>query len=298
MNTDSVPLPEIQHARVNGVDLAYLDQGHGVPVVFVHGAPGDHRFWEGQRQAVAERYRFIAPTQRYFGTGPWPDDGAGFSMPTHADDLAAFLRQLSGGPAHVVGHSYGGAIGIVLAVHHPEWVRSLFVFEPGLATFVTDPADAQVAGEDRKDMRAPAAIATEAGDTGAAVRLLMDGVTGQPGTFERLAPSLRSSLLEQRANAFPFIAGRTVASPDYRRPVGPDHGASGHCERRIGAAFLPDCGGDGPSLHSRVATHCHSWRRAPRAGQPRRGIHRSPPELPDDPVTGGSSAASRLPTAR
>ena len=196
MKTDSVPLPEVQHARVNGVDLAYLDQGHGVPVVFVHGTPGDHRAWEGQREAVAERYRFIAPTLRYFGTGPWPDDGAGFSMATHADDLAAFARQLGGGPVHVVGWSYGGAIGIVLAVHHPEWVRSLFLFEPGLATFVTDPADAQLAGEDRTDMRARAAMAIEAGDTRAAVRLLIDGVTGQPGTFDRLAPAIRAWLLD------------------------------------------------------------------------------------------------------
>jgi pimeloyl-ACP methyl ester carboxylesterase len=128
---------------------------------FVHGNPCDHRIWEGQREAVAERYRFIAPTQRYFGTGPWPDDGARFSMATHADDLAAFIGQLGGGPVHVVGWSYGGAIAIVLAVHHPEWLKSMFVFEPGLATFVTDPADAQVAGEDRKDMGAPAAMATK-----------------------------------------------------------------------------------------------------------------------------------------
>jgi pimeloyl-ACP methyl ester carboxylesterase len=117
-------------------------------------------------------------------------------MATHADDLAAFIRQLGAGPAHVVGWSYGGAIAIVLAVHHPEWVKSLFVYEPGLATFVTDPADAQVAAEDRKDMRAPATLAAKAGDTDTAVRLLFDGLTGQPGTFDRLAPDIRASLLD------------------------------------------------------------------------------------------------------
>ena len=204
MSTASVRPPEVHHARVNGVDLPYVDQGHGVPVVFVHGNPCDHRIWEGQREAVAERYRFIAPTQRYFGTGPWPDDGARFSMATHADDLAAFIGQLGGGPVHVVGWSYGGAIAIVLAVHHPEWVKSLFVFEPGLATFVTDPADAQVAGEDRKDMGAPAAMATKAGDTGAAVSLLIDGVAGQPGSFDRLAPAIRASLLDS-ARTVPLV---------------------------------------------------------------------------------------------
>jgi hypothetical protein len=56
---------------------------------------------------------------------------------------------------------------------------------------VTDPADAELAGEDRKEMRAPAAMAIEAGDTRAAVPLLIDGVTGQLRTFERLAPVIR-----------------------------------------------------------------------------------------------------------
>ena len=196
MSSASVRPPEVHHARVNGVDLPYLDQGGGVPVVFVHGAPGDHRSWEGQREAVTESYRFIALTQRYFGTGPWPDDGAGFSMATHADDLAAFIRQLGAARAHVVGWSYGGAIAIVLAVHHPEWVKSLFVYEPGLATFVTDPTEAQIAAEDRKDMRALAAMAAKAGDTDAAVRLLFDGLTGQPGILDRQAPAFRAHLLD------------------------------------------------------------------------------------------------------
>ncbi len=92
----------------------------------------------------------------------------------------------------------------MLAVHHPEWVKSLFVFEPGLATFVTDPADAQVAGDDRKDMGASAAMAMKAGDTGAALSLLVDGVAGQPGTFDRLAPVIRASLLDS-ARTLPLV---------------------------------------------------------------------------------------------
>jgi len=186
----------IRQARVNGVDLGYLDQGAGAPVVFVHGAPGDCRAWEGQREVVAQRYRFIAPTQLYFGTGRWQDDGARFSMGTHVDDLAALIAKLDAGPVHVVGWSYGGGIALALVARQPEWVKSLFVFEPGLATFVTDPDDARAAGEDRKDMRAPALEAAKTGDIVGAVRLLVDGVSGQPGTFDRLAPPMRSVLLD------------------------------------------------------------------------------------------------------
>ena len=32
--------------RVNGVDLEYVDEGTGVPVVFSHGGSSDLRYWE------------------------------------------------------------------------------------------------------------------------------------------------------------------------------------------------------------------------------------------------------------
>src|SRR4029434_1137617 len=54
---ESLPVHQL---HVHGVDLPYLDQGTGAPVVFVHGSFSDLRFWEPQRQAVAQQYRFIA----------------------------------------------------------------------------------------------------------------------------------------------------------------------------------------------------------------------------------------------
>jgi pimeloyl-ACP methyl ester carboxylesterase len=58
--------------RVNGVDLSYSEQDTGTPVVFVHGAWMDLRYWEPQRQAIATQYRFMAYNLRYHGTAPWP----------------------------------------------------------------------------------------------------------------------------------------------------------------------------------------------------------------------------------
>lgn len=210
----SVPPPTIGQASVNGVELTYLEQGRGAPVVFVHGATLDYRAWEGQREAVAQRYRYIALTQRYFGTNAWPDGGEKYSLATHADDLAAFIRALNPGPVHVVGWSYGGAISLALIVQHPELVKSLFLFEPGLTTFITDPTDAKVVGDDRQELVAPAAVASKAGDTAAAVRLFTDGVLSQPGAFDKLPPTVRSMLLDNArtvplhlgAPAFPQIS--------------------------------------------------------------------------------------------
>lgn len=181
---------------VNGVSLAYLEQGQGAPVVFVHGAVGDYRAWELQRQAVVQPYRYIALNQRYFGTASWPDNGEKFSGATHTDDLAAFIRALGAGPVNLVGWSYGGAVALILAVQHPELISSLFLFEPTLGSVVSDPAEAEIMAQDRKEMFAPTAAAVKAGNNQAAVKLLIDGVTAVPGTFDAFAPAMRTVLIE------------------------------------------------------------------------------------------------------
>src|SRR5260370_476448 len=57
-----------KEVEVDGARLRYVEHGSGEPIVFVHGAPHDLRAWEPVRGEIAKRYRFIAYTQRYFGT--------------------------------------------------------------------------------------------------------------------------------------------------------------------------------------------------------------------------------------
>jgi pimeloyl-ACP methyl ester carboxylesterase len=133
-------MPEI---RVNGVDLFYVDQGAGAPVVFVHGAWMDLRYWEPQREAVAAKYRFIAYTLRYHGAARWPDDGQLYSTVTHLTDLTAFIRRLNAGPVHLVGLSMGGRLATLTALEHPDLLRSLTVLEPPLDDLLDGMPEAQ-----------------------------------------------------------------------------------------------------------------------------------------------------------
>jgi pimeloyl-ACP methyl ester carboxylesterase len=202
--------PQIKQVGVNGIEITYQEQGKGAPVVFVHGNPGDHRTWDGERDEIAEGHRFIAVDLRYFGTAPWPDDGSKFSIATHAEDLASLIHALNAGPVTLVGWSYGGAVALVATVQHPELVSGLFLYEPGLATFVSDPADAKAAADDRKDMLAPVIAAAKAGDLTGAARRVPDQVTGVPGTFDSLPPIVQASLLD---NARVFAVAFTAPPP-------------------------------------------------------------------------------------
>ena len=193
----------VKQTSVNGVTLMYQEQGQGSPVVFVHGSVADYRVWNASREAIARQHRFIALSQRYFGTELWGESGPRFSTATHVDDLTAFIKKLNLGPVHVVGWSYGGDIELVLAVQHPELVKSLFVFEPGLATFVTDAADVKVVADDGNAMAAPGIAASKAGDDVEALRLFLDGVNDQPGAFEGF-PSQVRSMFTDNARTIPL----------------------------------------------------------------------------------------------
>lgn len=195
LHSSTTAAPRLKQALVEGATLNYLEQGQGVPVVFVHGAFSDHRNWGAQREEVSKRYRYIALDQRYFGVAPWSDGATKYSVATHASDLAAFIQQLNVGPVHVVGWSYGGNVALALATQRPDLVRSLFLNEPALATIVTDPADQKTLAEERKGL-ASAVAASKGNEQAQALRLFADWANDQPGSFEALPSTMRNVHLE------------------------------------------------------------------------------------------------------
>jgi pimeloyl-ACP methyl ester carboxylesterase len=183
--------------RVNGVDLSYIDQGAGTPVVFVHGAWMDLRCWEPQRQAVATQYRFIAYSLRYHGTAPWPDAGEHYAGATHAADLVAFIRQLHAGPVHLVGLSSGGRLVTLVALHSPDLVRSLTVLEPPLDELLADRPEAQPVRDAWRQGFEPIDTAAQAGEAVHATTLFFAWVTNQrPDAFARQPEALRQMILD------------------------------------------------------------------------------------------------------
>ena len=114
-----------------------LECGRGDRVLLVHGSIDDARAtWVAQRP-LAESYRLVLLNRRGFGNSP---DAAGEDYEVDADDLVQVLRE---GPAHVVGHSYGGVGVLLAAARLPESVRSLTVFEPPAFSLVAERPDVQ-----------------------------------------------------------------------------------------------------------------------------------------------------------
>jgi pimeloyl-ACP methyl ester carboxylesterase len=130
----------IRTADVDGAALAYLEQGDGEPVVFVHGSASDLRTWKQQLPAVGASYRAIAYSRRYARPNEDLEPGAEDPMLQHVDDLVAFLQEREAAPAHLVGHSFGAFVALLVAIRSPRLVRSLVLAEPPvLSLFMSVP---------------------------------------------------------------------------------------------------------------------------------------------------------------
>jgi pimeloyl-ACP methyl ester carboxylesterase len=185
---------DIKKARVAGTEFSYIDRGKGVPVVLIHGSGSDYRIWMSQIRPFAAKYRVIAYSRRYHTPNPWRGDGSDYSPALHATDLVALLQSLNLGPSHLVGHSAGGTIALLVARDHPELVRSVVAMEPGLPGMVTgEEGEALRAARQQTLDAAKAAIA--AGDDERAIQIVGDWVL-QPRTYRQLSPPMKTMFLD------------------------------------------------------------------------------------------------------
>jgi hypothetical protein len=151
-------------AEVNGVRIAYVEQGSGEPIRSCAWSVFRPSRLGADQRGIAKRYRFIAYTQRYFGTGPWADDGKNFSVATDADDLLQFITALNVGPVHLVTRSRGGVVATAVALRNPSLVRSLVLHEPALISVVpAESEEGKTARDTRKTLVGSAVAAAKAG---------------------------------------------------------------------------------------------------------------------------------------
>jgi pimeloyl-ACP methyl ester carboxylesterase len=182
-------------SNINGVSLEYAEYGAGEPLVWVHGSASDYRTWHNQQEEFAKRYRVITYSRRYhWPNEPIPED-ADYSMLEHVADLRALIQERHAVPAHLVGHSYGAFLCLLLAIKEPDFVRTLVLAEPPVVTLLVSkpPKPLELlrllASRPRTAIAvmrfgikgiAPATAAAKRGDAKKAARLFGMTILGQP----------------------------------------------------------------------------------------------------------------------
>jgi len=132
--------------------LAARSQGDGPVVLCLHSSTGTHAQWNGLADALSARWQVVAPDLHGHGRSPaWPS-AALDTLHVDANAVTQLVQPAWGlvrRGIHLVGHSYGAAVAMQIALRHPQWVRSLTLYEPvafGIVrrTAPQDPALAEV----------------------------------------------------------------------------------------------------------------------------------------------------------
>jgi haloalkane dehalogenase len=102
----------------------YLDEGSGPPILFLHGNPTWSFLYRGVVIRLRKRFRCIAVDYPGFGLSVRPED-YGYTPAEHAKVVSALVRHLDLGNLAIMGHEWGGPIGMRVAVEHVARLRAL-----------------------------------------------------------------------------------------------------------------------------------------------------------------------------
>ena len=118
-----------EYVQLGVVKTWYDEHGEGEPLVLMHGGLVDARFFEPNLAALIERFHVYTPERR--GHGHTPDVDGPITYQLMADDTIAFLDEVVGRPADLVGHSDGAFVAMLVAMQRPELVNRLVMISGG-----------------------------------------------------------------------------------------------------------------------------------------------------------------------
>ncbi len=184
----------MNHLRVDGYDMAFIEVGEGAPIVCVHGSLCDFRIWAPVLGPLSRRHRVVAPSLRHFFPEHWDGAGGDFTMARHIADTIALIEQLGAGPVDLLGHSRGGHIAFRVAQQRPDLLRRLILAEPGGDLDASFPEAHEFPAT--HGFVAAAADKVAAGDVEAGLAAfweVVDGAGGWPRLPEHLKQMLRDN---------------------------------------------------------------------------------------------------------
>jgi pimeloyl-ACP methyl ester carboxylesterase len=130
----------MRHFTHDGVEIAFLDEGEGEPIVLVHGFASNAQVnwaypgWVATLTKAGRRV--LALDNRGHGASSKLYDPAAYHSAIMAEDVRALLDHLGLGAADVMGYSMGARIAAFLALAHPARLRKAVL--GGLGTHLID----------------------------------------------------------------------------------------------------------------------------------------------------------------
>src|SRR5882724_9424119 len=117
----------VRHVQVHGARMAYVDEGSGDPIVFLHGNPTSSYLWRNVIPRLAGEGRCLAPD--LIGMGKSGRPKIDYRFTDHARYMDAWFDAMNLDRVTLVIHDWGSALGIHWAKRHPRRVAGIAMME-------------------------------------------------------------------------------------------------------------------------------------------------------------------------
>lgn len=234
--------------NINNVNVNYTDMGSGEPVVFVHTGVSSSKQWRKVCHILKDSYRLLAiDLYGRGGTDPWSKKSA-MQLDDEAELVMALISACEGA-VHLVGHSYGGAVSIRLALANQKRLQSLILIEPEVYPLLKQIGEEELFAEPRRVCDNFVNVASKGSKEEAWIRLI-DYYNGQ-GTWKSLSSSVRKGFIGMTPtiiDGWLALLSNPTTMEDCRKLEIPVTVLCGECtmevERRLSeiiAKLIPDC---------------------------------------------------------
>ncbi len=119
---------ESHYATIDGVNLHYVDEGEGPPILMFHGEPTWSYLYRKMIPPLVEAgFRCVAPDLMGFGMSEKPNSESEYTLRRHVELMAGLVESLKLEGVTIVGQDWGGPIGFRYAIDHQSNVRALVI---------------------------------------------------------------------------------------------------------------------------------------------------------------------------
>jgi len=185
MSSERAP---VQHVSANGLEIGYVTEGAGPPLIMLHGASSSGREdFSAQLPLFRRAFQCLVPDARGHGSTRW-DARNGFRYAWLVDDLEAFADALGVATFHLLGFSMGAATALGFAIRHPERLRTLVLAGLSLEREPRSSVVRRLMDPERIDRHDPA---------WAAQLERRHGPVQGEGAWRRLLPAIAGDVAEQ-----------------------------------------------------------------------------------------------------
>lgn len=111
---------------LKNINLHYVDEGQGEPVLMLHGNPTWSFFYRNLAKHFSKTNRVIVPDHIGCGLSDKPLDYQ-YVLENHIQNIEALVSSLNLKNITLIVHDWGGAIGLGFATRHPELIKKIVV---------------------------------------------------------------------------------------------------------------------------------------------------------------------------